>query len=49
MCLITPSQTRSEIASERATAQVSSENFDLEPPFRSVDELFFGVDCVVIR
>ena len=49
MCLITPSQTRSEIASDNATAQVSSESLRLESPFESDDELFRGVDCVVIR
>jgi hypothetical protein len=49
MCLITPSQTRSEIASDRATAQVSSESLRLELLFESDAELFCGVDCVVIR
>jgi hypothetical protein len=49
MCLITPSQTRSEIASDSATAQVSGENLRLESPFESDDELFRGGDCVVIR
>jgi len=49
MCLITPSQTSSESASDRATAQVSSESLDVELLFDGEAEFFFGVDCVVMR